>query len=256
MKCPNIQECWGKNNVAITIMGDICTRACNNCTPGYPTELDRNEIHNIVKCIKNLDIDYITLNCTKRDDLKYMGADYIAECIRTIKKEIPWAIIEVIIPDFKGDVESIHMVVESKPNVITHNVDTVKSLHKEHKDPRDNFDRSIEVLKTIKELDFDIYTKSMILLGLGERKEEVIKAMQSLRGAKVDILVLGQYMKAKEWHSDTKEYVHPLVLDYLKTVALNMGFLKVNAKPFSRSSHMAGDLYINTFIKRMKKNAK
>jgi len=255
-RCPNIHQCWGKNNIVITIMGNTCTRACNDCTPGHPDKLDEYEVDKIVHSLRKLDIEYVTLNCIKRDDLRYMGAPYVAECIKKIKEELPWMVVETIIPDFKGEKEAVGMVVNSKPDVITHNIETVKSLHKEIKDPRSDFDKAISVLKTIKELDDNIYTKSMIMLGLGETKEEVVKAMQSLRGAKVDILVLGQYLKPKEWHSDVKEYVHPLVFDYLKTVALDMGFLHVESSPFARSSYMAGELFLKTIVKRNKKHGK
>jgi len=247
-----MHECWNKGNVVVTLMGDICTRACNDCTPGYPEELDKTEIDRVVKGLKKLDLDYVILTAVKRDDLRHMGASHIAECIKKVKQEIPGVILEVIIPDFKDDRKAIKMVVDSRPDVITHNIETVKSLYKEFVDPRSNFDKSINVLKTIKELNPSIYTKSFIMLGLGESKEEVIKAMGSLRKAKVDILTLGQYLKANEWHADIKEYVHPLVFDYLKTIGRNMGFLHVESGPFVRSSYMAGDLFLKSLIRKKK----
>ncbi|MEM3154291.1 MAG: lipoyl synthase [Candidatus Woesearchaeota archaeon] len=247
-RCPNIPECWSNEGTAtFLLMGDVCTRACRFChiKTAYPAKpLDAEEPVKLAEAIAEMDLDYAVLTSVTRDDLKDGGAAHFASCIREIKKRHPNALIEVLTPDFRGSKDAIKTVVDAKPDVFAHNIETVRDLQKKIRDPRANMDQSLFVLKYVKELDPDIITKSSMMLGIGETEEQIVSAMNELRAAGVQILTLGQYLRPSSWHVPVFEYVHPDKFKKLQAIAEGKGFLFVAAGPFVRSSYRAGELFV------------
>lgn len=251
--CPNISECWSGGTAVFMIMGNICTRACKFCSvkTGFPAKpLDSYEPKKIAAVISKWNLSYIVITSVDRDDLKDYGAGHFATCIKEIKKENPEVLIEVLIPDFKGDIDCLKKIIEAKPNVIGHNVETVKSLQRAVRDPRANYKQSLSVLENIKKINPKIYTKSSIMLGLGEKDKEVMQTLKDLRAVNVDIITLGQYLRPSDWNLEVKEYVHPDKFKYFKKRAEEMGFLYAASGPFVRSSYRAGELFIKNIIKK------
>ncbi len=250
--CPNIPECWSGGTATFMVMGDTCTRACRFCAvkTGYPARpLDPNEPENLAEAIKDLELDYIVITSVDRDDLPDQGAGHFAECIKEIRKRIPEVIIEVLIPDFRGNSGCIKTIVQAKPDVIAHNIETVRSLQRKVRDPRANYEQSLFVLESVKKLDPIIYTKSSIILGFGEKDQEVLQAMKDLRCINVDILTLGQYLRPGKSYIEVYEYVAPEKFEFLKMMAEELGFLYVASGPFVRSSYRAGELFLRNAIK-------
>jgi len=249
--CPNISECWNSGTATFMIMGNSCTRACKFCAvktafPGKP--LDKEEPKKIANVLKKWNLDYVVITSVDRDDLKDQGSNHFSDCIREVRKENPSILIEVLIPDFKGQKELIKNVIDVKPNVIGHNIETVERLQKFVRDPRANYNQSLGILKYVKEVDDEIYTKSSIMLGLGETEEEVTKAMKDLREINVDFLTLGQYLRPSLKHIEVKEYVSPDKFNFYKKIGEELGFLYVASGPFVRSSYKAGEFFIKSLI--------
>ncbi len=246
--CPNISECWNGGTATFMLMGDVCTRACKFCAvkTGNPMKnLDAEEPRKLAEALAEIKLfDYVVLTSVNRDDLADGGASHFAECIREIKKPYPEIIVEVLIPDFRGDVNALKKIVDAKPEVITHNIETVERLQKKVRDVRANYKQSLGVLENVKKMNSKIYTKSSIMLGLGEEDEEVIQAMKDLRANNVDILTIGQYLRPTDWHLVVNEYVPPEKFEYFKNKALELGFLFCASGPFVRSSYRAGELFI------------
>ncbi|MEM0321036.1 MAG: lipoyl synthase, partial [Thermoprotei archaeon] len=210
--CPNIYECWGGGTATFMVMGDVCTRHCRFCAvrSGRPNGyLDPIEPIKLAYAIRRMNLRYVVITSVDRDDLEDGGASHFAACIREIKRLNPSIYIEVLIPDFRGAVEALKRVVEAKPHVIAHNIETVRRLTPTVRDPRAGYDQSLGVLETIKKLDGGIYTKSSIMVGLGETREEVVATMVDLRNVGVDFLTIGQYLQPSKGHLPVKEYVHP-----------------------------------------------
>ncbi|GBC75547.1 Lipoyl synthase [archaeon HR06] len=249
--CPNIAECWGSGTATIMILGDTCTRACKFCNVkhGFPKGfVDEYEPTRVALALKQMNLNYIVITSVDRDDLEDGGASIFAKTIREIKNRCKDILIEVLIPDFCGDLEALRKVVKEEPNVIAHNIETVKSLTSKVRDPRANYYQSLSVLKNVKKLNSKIYTKSSIMLGLGEKEEEVIKTMKDLREANVDFLTLGQYLRPTKRHLEVKEYIHPSKFDEYKKIAEELGFLYVASGPLVRSSYKAGEFYIKNLL--------
>jgi lipoyl synthase len=248
--CPNMSECWSKGNYTFIIMGDVCTRACKFCAvkTGYPKKLlDKGEPEKLVKAIKQTDLSYITLTSVDRDDIDDGGASHFAACIRKIKEECN-VMVEALIPDFRGDKNALKTVVDSKPDVIAHNIETVERLQK-IRDPRAGYLQSLKVLENIKKLDRHIYTKSSIMLGLGETKEEVICAMKDLIKRGVDIFTLGQYLKPKNKSLEVKEYITPEMFKFYEATGRSLGFSYTLSGPFVRSSYLAAEAFMRKEVR-------
>jgi len=249
--CPNIAECWEAGTATIMILGDTCTRACRFCNVkhGFPKGfVDEYEPIRVALALKQMNLNYIVITSVDRDDLEDGGASIFAKTIREIKNRCKDILIEVLIPDFCGDLEALRKVVKEEPNVIAHNIETVKSLTSKVRDPRADYYQSLSVLKNVKKLNRRIYTKSSIMLGLGEREEEVIKTMKDLREAHVDFLTLGQYLRPTKRHLEVKEYIHPSKFDEYKKIGEELGFLYVASGPLVRSSYKAGEFYIKNLL--------
>ena len=251
--CPNMSECWSGGTATFMVMGDTCTRACKFCAvkTGFPAPaLDPNEPKHLAEALAKMkEFEYIVLTSVDRDDLPDQGAGHFAECIKEIKKAHPGILVEVLIPDFRGNEECIKTVVDANPEVIAHNIETINRLQKKVRDPRANYQQSLKVLETVKKLNPKIYTKSSIMVGLGEKEEEVVEAMKDLRKSKVDIFTAGQYLKPKTQTLQVMEYVHPKSFDVYKEKGKELGFLYVAAGPFVRSSYKAGELFMKNLIK-------
>lgn len=251
--CPNVYECWGGGTATLMLLGSICTRACRFCmvTPGKPNGfLDEFEPENVAFALSQLELDYVVLTSVDRDDLPDGGASHFAKTIRLIREKRPDILIEVLIPDFQNDLDSIKKVVDARPDVIAHNIETTLSLTPKVRDPRANYWQSLSVLRTVKKLNREIYTKSSIMLGLGETEEEVIIAMRHLRLADVDFLTIGQYLRPSKRHLPVVEYVKPVVFEKYKEIGEAMGFKYVASGPLVRTSYRAGELFINSMIRK------
>ncbi len=251
--CPNISECWSGGTATFMVMGDTCTRGCRFCavkTSARPLPLDKNEPKKLADAVSRLKLGYIVITSVNRDDLNDEGSMHFAECIKEIKKAGPKIIVEVLIPDFNGKISLLKNIVDAEPDVIAHNIETVESLQRQIRDPRANYSQSLSVLENVKKLNKNIFTKSSIMLGLGETEEEIKKAMDDLREINVDILTLGQYLQPSKLHAKLKEYVTPKKFEELKKIGEEKGFMYVASGPFVRSSYRAGEF----FVKNAKKN--
>ncbi|HLD88572.1 MAG TPA: lipoyl synthase [Candidatus Nanoarchaeia archaeon] len=255
--CPNIPECWSNHGtVTFMVMGDICTRNCRFCNvkTGRPEQLDAEEPRKIADAVQEIGLDYVVLTSVDRDDLEDGGAGHFAECIRAIKRQSPKTFVEVLIPDFRGSEPCIKKITTAGADVIAHNIETVKELQEKARDARANYEQSIRVLEFAKKQNKNIFTKTSIMLGLGEVKNEVVEAMRDLKKAGVDILTLGQYLRPSLKHLAVAEYIHPKVFEELKVEAEKMGFLYTASGPFVRSSYRAGELFIKNIKKTDIKN--
>ncbi|RLG00246.1 MAG: lipoyl synthase [Candidatus Wolframiiraptor sp.] len=244
--CPNLAECWGSGTFTLMILGRICTRACKFCAikTGNPGGVvDRDEPRRVAEAVKELGMEYVVITSVTRDDLPDGGASIYAETIRRIKSSTPNVKVEVLIPDLNNDADALSQIVREKPDVIGHNIETVKRLTKIVRDPRAGYEKSLKTLKIVKELAPEIYTKSSIMLGLGETEEEVVAAMRDLRKVGVDILTLGQYLQPTRRHLPVVEYVHPEKFERLKKIGEELGFLSVAAGPLVRSSYKAAEYF-------------
>jgi lipoic acid synthetase len=240
--CPNIGECWEKKHATFMIMGDTCTRACAFCNvkTGRPGDLDRNEPAQVADATAKLGLAHIVVTSVDRDDLTDGGARHFADTIRAIRERCPMTTIEVLTPDFLRKDGALEVVVEAKPDVFNHNLETVPSLYLTVR-PGARYFHSLRLLQRVKELDPTMFTKSGIMLGLGEGRNEVLQVMDDLRSADVDFLTVGQYLQPTRKHHEVKRFVPPDEFKALETVAYSKGFLMVAASPLTRSSHHAGE---------------
>jgi lipoyl synthase len=249
-RCPNIGECWGGGTATIMIMGDVCTRGCRFCsvTSGRPLYLDPYEPERVAKAIKKWGLRYVVITSVCRDDLQDGGANHIAKTIEEIKVQCPETIIEPLIPDFHGNRHAIETVAAAGPEVISHNIETVARLSPLIRDSRATYKQSLRVLEMLKDIDYKIYTKSSMMLGLGEMEEEVMQAAKDLRSAGVDIVSIGQYLQPTSRHVPVKEYITPEKFDSYRKSIEKMGFAYTVAGPFVRSSYKAGELFIKNMV--------
>lgn len=253
--CPNCTECWESGTATFLLMGDICTRNCKFCdvTTGNPRGyLDPSEPEHLVQAIKDLKLNYVVLTSVDRDDIEDSGAEHLANCIKKVRQSDYDVLIEILIPDFRGSIESLKKIVVTKPNVIGHNIETTKPLTPKIRDKRASYNQSLNVLKNIKMLDPKILTKSSIMLGLGETDEQVLAALKDLRKCNVDILTIGQYLQPSRKSVDVVEYVEPQKFDDWERIALKMGFLYVASGPLVRSSYRAGEYYVQNYLRSVK----
>ena len=251
--CPNITECWSKKHATFMIMGDTCTRACGFCDvkTGKPKPLDPLEPLKIAKAAKELNLKHVVITSVDRDDLIDGGAVHFSEVINETRKLNKNMTIEVLTPDFLRKGNAYKKVVESNPDVFNHNIETVPSLYLKVR-PGSRYFASLELLKSAKKISNKIFTKSGIMLGLGERKDEVLQVMDDLIGAEVDFLTIGQYLQPSVKHYPLQRYVHPEEFKELKAVAQSKGFLIVASSPLTRSSYHADEDFSK--MKKLREN--
>jgi lipoic acid synthetase len=240
--CPNIGECWEKKHATFMIMGDTCTRACAFCNvkTGLPGALDPDEPVNVAEATAKLGLAHIVVTSVDRDDLADGGAGHFAQTIRAIRARCPTTTIEVLTPDFLRKSSAIERVVAAKPDVFNHNLETVPSRYLTVR-PGARYFHSIRLLQQVKELDPTMFTKSGIMVGLGEERNEILQLMDDLRSADVDFLTIGQYLQPTRKHHEVMRYVTPDEFKAYEAIAYAKGFLMVSASPLTRSSHHAGD---------------
>jgi len=240
--CPNITECWSKRHATFLIMGDTCTRACAFCDviTGKPNKLDPLEPVKISSAVKKLNLKHAVITSVDRDDLDDGGANHFYEVITEIRKNNPKTTIEVLTPDFLRKGDSYKKVVEAKPDVFNHNIETVPGLYRKVR-PGSRYFSSVELLKNVKNIDKNIFTKSGLMVGLGENKEEVLQVMDDLRSAEVDFLTIGQYLQPSVKHYPLDRYYRPAEFEELKALAKSKGFLLVSSSPLTRSSYHADE---------------
>lgn len=248
-KCPNIGYCWNQNTATFMIMGDTCTRACRFChvKTGNPNGfLDPNEPSNIADSIALMKLGYSVITMVDRDDLKDGGADHLAQVLSAARSRRPSVKLEVLVGDFRGNKEAIKRVIEARPDVYAHNIETVSRLTPRVRDSRATYLRSLETLRIAKELGGPkILTKSAIMLGLGETEQEVVEALKDLRSRKVDFITIGQYLRPTKKHLSIKEFVKPSQFERIGEIAKDLGFLSVASGPLVRSSYKAKEFYEN-----------
>ena len=240
--CPNIGECWAKKHATMMIMGEICTRACSFCNvaTGKPGRLDPFEPTNVARAVADLGLEHVVVTSVDRDDLEDGGAEHFARTIRAIREAAPGATIEVLTPDFLRKEGAVEVVVAARPDVFNHNLETVPRLYPEVR-PGARYFHSLRLLDRVKTLDPAMFTKSGLMVGLGETREEVLQVMDDLRSAEVDFLTIGQYLQPTPKHHAVDRFVTPEEFKHYETMAYNKGFLMVSATPLTRSSYHAGD---------------
>jgi len=239
-KCPNIAECFGSGTAVFLIMGDTCTRDCTYChvTHGTPGVLNEHEPRDIAESVRTLGLRYVVVTSVTRDDLKDGGAHIFYETIKEIKNMNSGCKVEVLIPDFKGDVEALCTVIEGKPDVVNHNIEVVEQLFPSVR-PQGNYQTSLGLLRAVKKIDSHLLTKSGLMVGLGENTTQIIETMKDLRNAQVDFLTIGQYLQPTQKHAAIKKYYTPKEFLEMKTIALGLGFRHVESGPLVRSSYHA-----------------
>ena len=244
--CPNLPRCWGAGTATFMILGEVCTRTCRFCATrtGWPGgAVDPGEPGRVARAVRELRLSYVVLTSVDRDDLPDRGASHWAQTIRAVRAAAPGALVEALIPDFSGDRGALEEVLAAGPAVIGHNVETVRRLTPHVRDPRASYGLSLEVLRTVKALSPETPTKSSLLLGLGETEAEVREALRDLRGAGVDILVLGQYLRPGPRQVPVARYLAPEEFAAWREEAVRMGFRAVVAEPLARTSFRAQEAY-------------
>lgn len=250
-RCPNIHECWAERRTAtFMILGDTCTRACRFCAvkTGLPTELDWQEPERVADSVHLMNLKHVVVTAVARDDLKDGGAAIYAETIKAIRRKNPFTSIEVLPSDMGGKHENIKTLMDARPDILNHNIETVARLSPRVR-ARATYERSLEFLRRAKELQPDIPTKSSIMIGLGETKDEIIQAMEDLRTNNVEILTIGQYLQPTKKHLTVEKYYHPEEFQELKEIAMEKGFSHCEAGPLVRSSYHA-DEQVNSAVKQ------
>ncbi len=240
--CPNIGECWSKGHATVMILGSVCTRACAFCNiqTGRPDLLDPHEPDNLAKAVGELGLSHVVITSVDRDDLEDGGAEHFARCITKLRLTAPDTTVEILTPDFQKKDGAIETVVKSKPDVYNHNIETVPRLYKTIR-PGARYFHSLFLLKRVKELDPSMFTKSGLMVGLGESKDEVLQVMDDLRSADVDFITIGQYLQPTPRHAPVERFVTPDEFKYYERMAKAKGFLMVASSPLTRSSYHAGD---------------
>ena len=241
-RCPNIGECWSQKHATMMIMGDTCTRACAFCNvaTGMPKPLDPDEPRRVADAVAKLGLKHVVITSVDRDDLADGGAQHFADTITAIRRATPQTTIEVLTPDFLRKEGALEIVVAAKPDVFNHNLETVAGLYLKIR-PGARYFHSLRLLQRVKELDSTMFTKSGIMVGLGEERDEVLQLMDDLRSAAVDFMTIGQYLQPTRKHAEIKSFVTPAEFESYARIARTKGFLLVSATPLTRSSHHAGE---------------
>ena len=245
-KCPNMWECFSKHTATFMIMGSRCTRSCRFCAidHGPTTKPDPAEPAKVAKAARKMGLNYVVITSVTRDDLSDGGASFFAETIKEVRKQIPDALVEVLIPDFQGNGNALKTVLKARPDVLNHNIETVPRLYSTVR-PEANYDRSLEVLKQTRKYDQSIPTKSGLMLGLGELPAEICRTLEDLVKAGCSMLTLGQYLQPSKQHLQVERFVPPEEFDSWRKTALEIGFSQVAGGPFVRSSYHAKELFQN-----------
>lgn len=244
--CPNRGECYKNKTLTVMILGQTCTRNCRFCNVGTkkPEGVDKDEPYRAAEALSKLNLDYVVITSVTRDDLEDGGAEHFAKTIKEFKKKKPKTTLEVLVPDF---LHAIHKVVDARPDVISHNVETVPRLYKDVR-PQADYKKSLAMLSVIKKLDQNIYTKSGFMVGLGETSDEVFYVMKHLRSINCDVITIGQYARPSKQHIEVAEWIHPKIFEKYKEEAEKMGFLHAESGPYVRSSFHASE-----FLKKIRK---
>ena len=255
-RCPNLPECWSKKTATFMILGDTCTRSCGFCAikVGKGLTVDDQEPQNVAQVSNELGLKHVVVTSVARDDLADEGSQQFADTIRELHAKNPDTIVEVLTPDFKAKRWCIKIVTDARPEIYNHNIETIERLHTVVR-PQAKYERSLQVLRTVKELDASIYTKSGIMLGLGETRDEVIRTLRDLRNAGVDAVTIGQYLRPTMRHLPVSEYVHPDVFKEYEVIGDELGFAFVASAPFVRSSYNAIDFSKKVMAERLERVA-
>ena len=255
--CPNITECWSKRHATFMIMGDTCTRACAFCDvkTGRPEKLDPFEPKKIALAVKRLNLRHVVITSVDRDDLKDGGSNHFYETIKSTRETNPETTIEVLTPDFLRKGEAYKRVLDAVPDVFNHNIETVPSLYLKVR-PGSRYFSSLELLKNAKQINQETFTKSGIMVGMGETKDEILQVMDDLRSANVDFLTIGQYLQPSVKHFPLQRYYHPGEFKDLEIIAKAKGFLLVSSSPLTRSSYHADEDFAKLKKNRITSNAK
>jgi len=249
-RCPNIHECWAVRRTAtFMILGDVCTRACRFCAvkTGLPTELDWQEPERVADSVFQMNLKHVVVTAVARDDLKDGGAAVFAETVRAIRRKSPFTSIEVLPSDMGGKEENLRVLMDASPDILNHNIETVRRLTPRVR-ARAQYDRSLEFLRRAKEMNPDTPTKSSLMIGLGETKEEILEVMDDLRTNHVDIMTIGQYLQPTKKHLKVEKYYSPQEFEELREIAMTKGFSHCEAGPLVRSSYHA-DEQVNSAAK-------
>jgi lipoyl synthase len=249
--CPNIAECWGGGTATLMVLGDVCTRGCRFCgvATGHPGGVvDPGEPDKVAEAVLAMGLSYVVLTSVDRDDLPDGGAAHFAACVGAIKRRDPRTLVETLTGDMQGDERALAVLAVSGAEVLAHNLETVERLHPMVRDPRARYAQSLLVLAAFKRLRPEAVTKSSLMLGLGEREDEVLTAMDDLRAAGVEILTMGQYLRPTRKHLPVVEYLPPARFDHYRALALARGFRFVAAGPLVRSSYRAGELFLQSLV--------
>ncbi len=254
--CPNIGECWDKKHATMMIMGDTCTRACAFCNvkTGMPLPLDIDEPQNVADAVAEMGLNHVVITSVDRDDLEDGGADHFAKVVKAIRARAPGTTIEILTPDFLRKAGAAEIVIDSKPDVFNHNLETVPRLYLSIR-PGARYYHSMRLLEKVKERDPTMFTKSGIMVGLGETREEVMQVMDDMRSAGVDFITIGQYLQPTRKHAAIDRFVHPDEFKSYETLARAKGFLMVSSSPLTRSSHHAGEDFARLQAARAAKGA-
>ncbi len=251
-RCPNIAECWGGGTATVMLMGEVCTRACRFChvKVGAPPPLDPEEPEHLALAVKELALEYIVVTSVNRDDQPDGGASHFAAAIRALRRESPKTMVEVLIPDFQGVTKDLDTVVQARPHVVAHNVETVERLTGRVRDRRATYRQSLRVLEHLKSRPEQPYTKSSVMVGLGETDAELTQTFRELRDVGVDVLTLGQYLQPSQYHLRVERFAPPAKFDEYKQIAEAMGFLYVASGPMVRSSYRAAEFFLKGLMQR------
>jgi len=246
--CPNMGECWGSGTATVMLMGDVCTRGCRFCdvASGMPGPLDPLEPRHLAEAVGRLGLDYLVVTSVNRDELSDGGAAHFAQAIVELRRAAPKTLVEVLTPDFQGSREALQMIIDAAPTVAAHNLETVERMTPRVRDRRATYRQSLEVLQFYKA--GGMRTKSSLMLGLGETRDQVLQAMRDLRAVDCDILTLGQYLRPSEKHLAVEEFVRPEVFRELEQEGLSLGFKFVAAGPLVRSSYKAGEFFVKNWV--------
>lgn len=257
-RCPNIGECWGGGTATFMVLGDTCTRGCRFCavkTSKLGVPLDPYEPMNLAMAIAEMDLDYVVVTSVDRDDLPDGGAEHFAQCIRAVRHAAPKTKIEVLIPDFRGEISHLQKVVDARPEVIAQNLETVERLTYPVRDRKAGYQQTLDMLAAIKTIDPKMLTKSSLMVGLGESEEEMRQAMQALRDVDVDFLTVGQYLQPTPKLLKVEAFIPPEQFDRYEKMGLELGFKYVASGPLVRSSYKAGEFFISQFLDANRRTA-
>jgi lipoic acid synthetase len=251
-RCPNIAECWGGGTATVMLMGEVCTRACRFChvKVGAPPPLDPQEGENLAAAVREMGLEYIVVTSVNRDDRPDGGASHFASAIRALKRESPKTTVEVLIPDFQGVEASLAIVAEARPHVVAHNIETVERLTPTVRDRRAKYAQSLRVLEYLKQRPEKLYTKSSIMVGLGETDDELEQTFRDLRNVGVDVLTLGQYLQPSQFHLRVERFASPEKFKEYQQRAEAHGFLYVASGPLVRSSYRAAEFFMKGLMEQ------